>query len=248
MGRRRQQQVALALDVDGVALARLLVELGVALVAVLRELLGFRLELVGLREVARPLLEQPDPEPFGGARRQSGPSGFTSNPDSGQITVDFRGAAFFSGSAFTASAFFVGSTFFTTFFAGAFLAGAGAAAFFTGGLGALAAAFFATGTLAGAGAAAVDGLDAGFLAAGAEALALAALGATCFAAACLTAGGFLGDGGFAATGLALPLGTLFFDSAFAMAIPWERAPECSPGCRPLNTNVAGFVPGPRGHP
>ena len=62
--RRREQEVALALDVDGVALARLLVELRVAALALGGELLGLGLELVGLLDVAGPLLEQARLQPL----------------------------------------------------------------------------------------------------------------------------------------------------------------------------------------
>src|SRR5262249_8094678 len=62
--RRRQQQVALTLDVDGVALARLLVELRVAALALGGQLVGLGLEVGGLLHVAGPLLEQALLEPF----------------------------------------------------------------------------------------------------------------------------------------------------------------------------------------
>src|SRR3954449_11607273 len=54
----RQQQVALALDVHGVTFARLLVELGVAALALASELLGLGHELLGLVLQARLLLEE----------------------------------------------------------------------------------------------------------------------------------------------------------------------------------------------
>ena len=50
--RCRQQEIALPLDVDGVALARLLVELRVATLALARELLGLGRELLGLAQRA----------------------------------------------------------------------------------------------------------------------------------------------------------------------------------------------------
>ena len=46
-------------------------------------------------------------------------------------------------------------------------------------------------------------------------------------AACLTTGGFLVGGVFAAAGLAAPWAGSSSVAAFAMAIPWERAPDCS---------------------
>src|SRR6476661_6492952 len=55
---RREHEVALALDADGVALARLLVELRVALLALGDQRLGLGLELRGLAHVAVALLEQ----------------------------------------------------------------------------------------------------------------------------------------------------------------------------------------------
>ncbi len=55
---RRQGEVALALDADRVALARLLVELGVALFAFGRQRLGLGLQLVGLAPVPAALLLQ----------------------------------------------------------------------------------------------------------------------------------------------------------------------------------------------
>src|SRR5680860_341045 len=70
--RRRQQQVALTLDVDGVALARLLVELGVTGVAFHGERVGLGLELVGLAQVASPLVLQPAPQPVDRLGRQVG--------------------------------------------------------------------------------------------------------------------------------------------------------------------------------
>src|SRR5689334_14223916 len=54
----RQHEVALALDADRVALARLLVELRVALLALGDQRLGLRLELGRLADVAVALLEQ----------------------------------------------------------------------------------------------------------------------------------------------------------------------------------------------
>src|SRR5436190_19112077 len=54
--RRRQRQIPLALDAHRVAFARLLVELGVALLPLRRELLGRGLELLGLAGVALTLL------------------------------------------------------------------------------------------------------------------------------------------------------------------------------------------------
>src|SRR4051812_8957896 len=57
--RGRQREVALALDAYGVALARLLVELRIALFSLRRELLGRRLELLGLaRMTGARLVEQ----------------------------------------------------------------------------------------------------------------------------------------------------------------------------------------------
>src|SRR5262245_30136742 len=56
---RRQCEVALTLDADGVAFARLLVELGVALLALARENFGFGLELLGLPAVPIAFLDQP---------------------------------------------------------------------------------------------------------------------------------------------------------------------------------------------
>src|SRR4051794_35625823 len=69
--RGREQQVALALDVDRVALARLLVELGVAPLTLGRELVGFGLEDGGLLHVARPLLEQAGLEALDGLRGEA---------------------------------------------------------------------------------------------------------------------------------------------------------------------------------
>src|SRR5829696_425709 len=64
LGRRRQQQVALTLDVDGVALARLLVELGVAALALGRQLIGLGLQVGGLQDVAGALFLQAGLQPL----------------------------------------------------------------------------------------------------------------------------------------------------------------------------------------
>src|SRR5262245_55301406 len=55
---RGEHQVALTLDGDGVALARLLVELGVALLPLGHEHVGVGLQLHRLLEVAGPLLDE----------------------------------------------------------------------------------------------------------------------------------------------------------------------------------------------
>src|SRR4051794_13302587 len=52
LGRGGEQEIALPFDVDGVALARLLVELRVAAFTLGRELLGLRRQLIGLLDVA----------------------------------------------------------------------------------------------------------------------------------------------------------------------------------------------------
>ena len=67
---RREREVTLALDVDRVALARLLVELRVALLAFAREQVGLGRELVGLAEVAGPLGLESLAELLERARRQ----------------------------------------------------------------------------------------------------------------------------------------------------------------------------------
>ena len=69
-GRRREQQVPLALDVDGVALAGLLVELGVARLALAGELLRLGGEVVRLMEEPRLLVDELLAEPVEGLGAQ----------------------------------------------------------------------------------------------------------------------------------------------------------------------------------
>ena len=66
--RGREREVALALDAERVALARLLVELRVAGLALVRERLGLGLEPLGLARVLAPLLDELDPQPLHRAR------------------------------------------------------------------------------------------------------------------------------------------------------------------------------------
>src|SRR6187551_1230416 len=71
-GLRREQEVTFALDVHGVAFARLFVELGVATLALPGELLGLGDELLGLVLQARLLLEELLLEAFLRLRREAG--------------------------------------------------------------------------------------------------------------------------------------------------------------------------------
>jgi len=59
---RGEQEVALTFDIEGVAFAGFLVELGVATLAVVGQRFRLGLELLGLMDVLRPLLEQLEPQ------------------------------------------------------------------------------------------------------------------------------------------------------------------------------------------